>query len=449
MTREELQPRLSQTYQRPAWLDTLKAVLPATQLFAQPQAVPVEPKSAKAMHQLGRVRLQGGRQLAVLEIEVAESIDLVRNRVGLRSLVARIIDQAEYHGVLAVFISHEQDFRFTFAARESFFDDEGQIQRRETAARRFTYVLGPNESCRTAAERFSELAGKAHDATLEDVIAAFSVEKLNKEFFADFIRIFEKVAADIRKRHRWPEPVVQAEAQMLLNRLLFLYFVQRKGWLNRQRDYLVRNFREHYAAAPEGTSFYTQFLRPLFQRLSTEEAPPILPDHDVPFLNGGLFNDEYGDEQSDETAHRRSELRLGNETFHAVFEDLLERYNFTIYEDSPSHCEVAIDPEMLGRIFEAVVLQEEESQSGGKSLRHDTGSHYTPRPIVHYLSREALAAWLESQPPFVGRAFQPAGSGDFPVASASITSPVPSPQPHRAGKPGEPADRNVCPTSAR
>jgi adenine-specific DNA-methyltransferase len=267
MTREELQPRLNQTYQRPAWLDTLKAVLPATQLFAQPQAVPVEPKSAKAMHQLGRVRLQGGRQPAVLEIEVAESIDLVRNRAGLRSMVSRIIDQAEYHGVLAVFISHEQDFRFTFAARESFFDDEGQIQRRETAARRFTYVLGPNESCRTAAERFSELAGKAHDATLEDVIAAFSVEKLNKEFFADFIRNFEKVAADIRKRHRWPEPVVQAEAQMLLNRLLFLYFVQRKGWLNRQRDYLVRNFREHYAAAPEGTSFYTQFLRPLFQRL--------------------------------------------------------------------------------------------------------------------------------------------------------------------------------------
>ncbi len=105
MTRDQLQPRLSQTYQRDQWLETLKTVLPATQLFAQPQAVPVEPKSAKAMHQLGRVRLQGGRQLAVLEIEVAESIDLVRNRVGLRSLVARIIDQAEYHGVLAVFLS--------------------------------------------------------------------------------------------------------------------------------------------------------------------------------------------------------------------------------------------------------------------------------------------------------------------------------------------------------
>lgn len=355
MTRDELQPRLSQTYQRTAWLDTLKAVLPDTQLFANPQAVPVEPKSAKTMHQLGRAHLQGGRQLAVLEIEVAESIDLVRNRVGLRSLVARIIDQAEYHGVLAVFFSHEDDFRFTFAARESFFDDEGQLQRRETAARRFTYVLGPNESCRTAAERFSELASKAHDATLDDVIAAFSVEKLNKEFFQDFIRIFDRVAEDIRRRHRWSESVVQAEAQMLLNRLLFLYFVQRKGWLNRQRDYLVRNFRDHYTAAPKGTAFFTEFLRPLFQRLSTEEPPPILSDHDVPFLNGGLFNDEYGDEQSDETAHRRTELRLSNETFRAVFDDLLERYNFTIYEDSPSHYEVAIDPEMLGRSHLAVL----------------------------------------------------------------------------------------------
>jgi hypothetical protein len=400
MNREALQSILQQPFERARWLEMMRHVLPGTDIFATPQSIPVNSQTAQSVAQLGRVRLSGGRQLAVLEIEIGERIDLVRNRVGLRNLVARFIDQAEYQGVLAVFLSHESDFRFTFAARESAFDDAGNLVQSETAPRRYTYVLGPNESCRTAGERFSQLAAKAHDATLADVIEAFSVEKLNKEFFADFCRAFERVCADLQKHHRWPELLIKSEAQTLLNRLLFLYFVQRKGWLNRQRDYLVRNFREHFEKAPKGQTFIAEFLRPLFEHLSTEEPPILLPGHDLPFLNGGLFNDEYGEEQSEESRRRRSQLRLTNETCRYIFETLLEPYNFTIYEDSPTNYEVAIDPEMLGRIFEALVLQEEESGTGGKSLRHDTGSHYTPRPIVHYLSREALAGWLESQPPF-------------------------------------------------
>lgn len=106
-----------------------------------------------------------------------------------------------------------------------------------------------------------------------------------------------------------------------------------------------------------------------------------------------------------ERAHaRRADLVVANETFQFVFENLLEPYNFTIHEDSPRNQEVAIDPEMLGKIFEALVLQIEQSTTGGKSLRHDTGSHYTPRPIVHYLCVAALAGWLENQPPFAGKA---------------------------------------------
>jgi hypothetical protein len=402
MTRDALQSIFQQSYDRARWLDMMRKVLPGTELFASGQAIVVTSQTAQSVTQLGRVRLAGGRQLAALEIQVGERIDLVRNRVGLRNLVARFIDQAEYQGVLAVFLSHEADFRFTFAARESAFDDAGNLVQSETAPRRYTYVLGPNESCRTAAERFSHLSDKAYDATLADVIEAFSVEKLNKEFFADFCRAFERVCADLQKHHRWPELLIKSEAQTLLNRLLFLYFVQRKGWLNRQRDYLISNFRTHFQQAPKGQTFIAEFLRPLFEHLSTEEPPVLLPGHDLPFLNGGLFNDEYGEEQGEESRRRRSQLRISNETCRYIFDTLLEPYNFTIYEDSPSNYEVAIDPEMLGRIFEALVLQEEESGTGGKSLRHDTGSHYTPRPIVHYLSREALAGWLESQPPFVG-----------------------------------------------
>ena len=404
MTRDEIQSALRKPYDRTRWLDLLRHILPGTAIFASPQSIPTADTGVHSITHLGRVSLAGGKQLAVLEIRIGERIDLLRNRVGLRNLIARFIDQAEFHGVLGIFLTAESDYRFTFASRVSEFDTDGNLTRTETAPRRYTYILGPNEACRTAAERFTQLGGKAAAATLADVVEAFSVEKLNKEFFADFCRAFDRVSKDIRSHHpKWSEADVERQAQTLLDRLLFLCFVQRKGWLNRQRDYLFRHFRENHHAT-SGNTYVQKFLRPLFVKLSTEGAQADIPDHDLPFLNGGLFNDEYGDEQCDDATRRRADLVVANETFQFVFENLLEPYNFTIHEDSPRNQEVAIDPEMLGKIFEALVLQIEQSTTGGKSLRHDTGSHYTPRPIVHYLCVAALAGWLENQPPFAGKA---------------------------------------------
>ena len=403
MTRDEIQAVLRKEYDQQRWLQVLRTILPGMDVFGSPQTVPVSSPDAPRAVQLARIRLGDRKQLAVLEVRVSDRIDLLRNRVGLRNLVARFIDQAEYHGVLAVFLSPQNDFRFTFAARMAEFDEEGNLVRRETAPRRYTYVLGPNESCRTAADRFLHLSEKGLSATMEDVIEAFSVEKLNKEFFADFSAAFERVKSEIQKRNRWVEKTAKEEAQTLLNRLLFLYFVQRKGWLNRQRDYLFRNFTRFADEAQNKTTFLEGFLRPLFTKLSTEGAQANIPGHDLPFLNGGLFADEYGDEHHDETVRRHYELQVSNEVFRSVFDDLLERYNFTIQEDSLTHYEVAIDPEMLGQIFEELILTSEVSETAGKSKRHDTGSHYTRRPIVHYLCRDSLAAWLESQPPFAGK----------------------------------------------
>lgn len=403
MTRDQIQAVLRKEYDRQPWLQVLREILPGTDVFASPQAVSVSVPDAPQAVQLARVRLGDRKQLAVLEIKVSDRIDLLRNRVGLRNLVARFIDQAEYHGVLAVFLAPQSDFRFTFAARMAEFDDEGNLVRRETAPRRYTYVLGPNESCRTAAERFLHLSEKGLSATMQDVIDAFSVEKLNKEFFADFSAAFDRVKSEIEKRNKWKEKVAKEEAQTLLNRLLFLYFVQRKGWLNRKSDYLHSNFKRFEKDAASKTTFLDTFLRPLFTKLSTEGSQADIPGHDLPFLNGGLFADEYGDEQHDEVARRHHELQVSNGVFQSVFDDLLERYNFTIQEDSPTNYEVAIDPEMLGQIFEELILTSEQSETEGKSKRHDTGSHYTRRPIVHYLCRDSLAAWLESQPPFVSK----------------------------------------------
>ena len=398
LNKQQLQGFFTQPYQREAWLHTLHAVLPRTELFAMPHPLAVPETRVNSVLQLGRVRLGDDRHLGIVEATVDGNLDLARNRVGLRNVVTRFIDQAEYHGMLATFRGADSTaYRFTFTARESALDETGQLIKRETAPRRYTYLLGPTESCRTPAERFEVLALKGDGAQLSDVIDAFSVEKLNKEFFADFCKAFERLAGDIRKRNESisRDDAVQ-EAQTILNRMLFLCFIQRKGWLNRRRDFLHAAFREHSRKNPDGTTFYTQFLHKLFIKLSSEDAY-FETLGDLPFLNGGLFADELAS-QSPEML-RRIRMKIGNGVFEHVFNDLLLAYNFTVHEDSPLSVEVAVDPEMLGKVFESLVLQLEQSDTGGKTSRHDTGSYYTPRPIVHYLCREGLRGWLEQFPP--------------------------------------------------
>jgi hypothetical protein len=240
MTAAELQQRFKKQYVTADWLDTLRQILPQTEIFAKPQAVPAENARVESVLQLGKILLAGDRNLALLEVIVDESTDLPGNRAALRHLVARYIDQAEYHGVFATF--HQKtakDYRFTFAAREAALDDAGQLIRTETAPRRYTYLLGPNESCRTAAERFDLLARKGEDATLADIRAAFDKEPLTREFFKRFEVAIEAVKTDLEKHQSLPSAQAYSRAQLLLERLLFLYFVQNRGWLNQKRNYLL------------------------------------------------------------------------------------------------------------------------------------------------------------------------------------------------------------------
>ena len=87
---------------------------------------------------------------------------------------------------------------------------------------------------------------------------------------------------------------------------------------------------------------------------------------DVPFLNGGLF------EQSD--LDNRSGVTVPNGVIEPILSDLFNRFNFTVMESTPFDIEVAVDPEMLGKVFEELVTG-----------RHDTGSYYTPRPVVSFM----------------------------------------------------------------
>jgi hypothetical protein len=191
-------------------------------------------------------------------------------------------------------------------------------------------------------------------------------------------------------------------AKKLMGQIVFLYFLQRKGWLGvargqewgtGPRDFLRRLARRDYGAYE---NFFNDILEPLFyDTLATDrghEAWCKIFKCRIPFLNGGLF-EPLGDYD-----WRKIDIILPNKMFTnterndagdigtGVF-DVFDRYNFTVNEAEPLEKEVAIDPEMLGKVFENLIQE---------NLREGLGSYYTPREIVHYMCQEGLIGYLDA-----------------------------------------------------
>ena len=271
-------------------------------------------------------------------------------------------------------------------------------------ARRYTYLLGPGQACRTPADRLRQLATEA-DVSLDTLVKAFEVEVLSKEFFKEYKRHYllfcdELMGSNFKKSvFNGDEKAIRDFVKKLLGRLVFLYFVQKKGWLGASstayadgdQGFIMKLFQ----ASGANATFYPVWLSRLFFETLNEERTGDLftmPDGQkvcIPFLNGGLF---------DRDAHdaAKYQLTLPAGLFHQArhaddpagrgFLDFLDSYNFTVQEDSPDEHVVAVDPEMLGNIFENLL---EDNK--------DKGAFYTPKEIVHYMCRESLIEYLDTR----------------------------------------------------
>jgi len=221
---------------------------------------------------------------------------------------------------------------------------------------------------------------------------AFDKEPLTRDFFRRFDKALEAIKGDLEQYQNLSPTEAYTRSQLLLERLIFLYFLQNRGWLNQERHYLPAALDQH--ADPGSFSYYHEFLDKLFWTLSTAPGGPgRLPG--IPFLNGGLFDD---DEFRQPTVTRKTSppLNVRNRTMRYVFTELLEAFNFTVTEDTPLNQEVAVDPEMLGKVFESIVLHAEaaDPDAVAPDKRKATGSYYTPRIVVHFICREVLYQYL-------------------------------------------------------
>ena len=242
---------------------------------------------------------------------------------------------------------------------------------------------------RTAVQQIAAIYWE-HQATssVRDALAAaFDVEPVTKRFFAEYKRVFEHVERSVTGFAKGETEARRLFVQTLFNRLMFVYFLSRKGWLSfkQDKDYLNALFRD-YQADSQDRNFYFNRLRLLFfaglnnyrsEDLTAEpEAQRLIGN--VPFLNGGLFD------MTDEDG--RTNIVVPDECIAEVFEKLFDRFNFTVMESTPFDIEVAVDPEMLGKVFEELVTG-----------RNESGSYYTPRPVVSFMCREGLTGYLSAR----------------------------------------------------
>jgi adenine-specific DNA-methyltransferase len=386
MNQAYLKNILSAKFDFNIWKDLLEKIFPKVEIFTS--VAKITDSHVKDGGHVGNIRLDDGRSLAIFRFEVADNVQISRNRKSLRDIAAKYVDQDLIHGALVFYYSQGQDdYRLTFIAKQTYFNESGELVKKETAPKRYTFLLGKNEPCTTAASRLKELADKrTYDSIyLTDVTDAFSVERLNKEFFNGYKAQYKKFIDTLSdtKPHR-------DYVKKLLGRLVFLQFLQKKGWMGvpasnakwegGDKNYLSK-LVDNYA---NNNRLLSDVLEPLFFKTLNEKRNGDIADGKlgenikIPYLNGGLFDKDRIDE-------------LDIDFPYSYFKDLMDffsQYNFTIDENDPDDSEVGIDPEMLGHIFENLL---EDNK--------DKGAFYTPKEIVQYMCRQSVIQYLKTHEP--------------------------------------------------
>ena len=393
-TVEELRRVFQSPFNRDTWKVILHNLFGATQLRTQGEPIPDCGESEKGYY-MGAIDTSDAYRIGLFYYEITNA-SVAHKKVGLRNLVRKFINQnwGEFDAAIVVF-NDKKEWRLSFVC---------DIKDVATAPRRFTFVFGEHDNFyRTPIERFTNL--QRQERSFKNIREAFSVEALSDDFFnryrelyADFVQYITGKRY-VKQGSKWKEQkIADANDQLastfdndeklvrdyikkMFGRIVFLYFLQRKGWLNGNRNYM----HDLFANSDKKGDFLDGVLEPLFfEVLNTDkpfriEAAQALPGSDnIPYLNGGLFERDEVDPKL---------CKFPAEFFEKLF-DFLDSYNFTIDENEADDAEVGIDPEMLGRIFENLL---EDNK--------DKGAYYTPKEIVAYMCRESIIAYLKNSLP--------------------------------------------------
>lgn len=379
------------------WQMLLQDYFHADKVRVSPEVLDEDAEDRKGYF-LGSMTTQDNYELGFFYYEMEDG-SVLRRKVGLRNLIRPYLGYG-FDAALAVF-NDGTNWRLSLIC---------DLKEDATSTKRFTYVFGDEKAYyKTPILRFESLRTKANEFL--EIKKAFSVEALSDDFFdeyrkqyAEFVK-FLTGKEYVKKGNKWVEQetgepdaqyfisfkkddkLVRDYIKKMMGRIVFLYFLQSKGWLAGNLHYMHDLF---YDASEEVKGdFLDKVLEPMFFGLlntrpeDRSSAPLVngvgvkyIPNADeIPYLNGGLFQQEKIDEVE-------SVFPAG--MFQSLF-DFFDSYNFTIDENDPNDAEVGVDPEMLGKIFENLL---EDNK--------DKGAFYTPKEIVRYMCQESLTAYLQT-----------------------------------------------------
>ncbi|MHA1775664.1 MAG: Eco57I restriction-modification methylase domain-containing protein, partial [Promethearchaeota archaeon] len=332
------------------------------------------------------VRLKSEKLLRGLERNI---INKLNNEYPYNLVIFSNIDDSEWDFVNVKLVSQEDDENKDPVKRK--FVRRIKIEKTErlhTAAERITKLLIEDESISTIGLQ------EIHDE-------AFDVEKVTEKFFSGvvrarqiiekgFIHIFKDLNEKLSKQtddREWAHNFTM----QFLSRIMFFYFIQKKRWLGDNPEFLKCYWEAYRKSGRPKNTFVSEWLPVLFfESLNKRYSHPFWIPKDLdailqnaPFLNGGLFTRNDWDDQYP--------IEINDRDFKEIL-DFFQRFNFTIAEDSPIDQEVAVDPEMIGKVYESLVNVSEEIDTQGEA-----GIFYTPRTEITLMCSVALVDRLSNE----------------------------------------------------
>lgn len=474
-TIRKIETILTSQYDVSNYTDFIREIFPAVQIVA-PDRFHKEytnfSSHIEGYAHVGNYTDPDGKTMIIFAVQLKKESYVENSRSTQRSYAKKLMEAGNADAAIVAFYTEgDPKWRLSFVRLDYEIKFEnGKLNTTEnmTPAKRYSYLVGQDEPCHTAITRFRRFIvddPNAAQPTLDDLEEAFSVEKVTEEFFNLYCEKFHQLRESLEAN---PDFIIEAEqhnftsaqfAKKLMGQIVFLYFLQKKGWLGvsawpkemnakeyknafyargaKSRELIPRVYvqvaEDKYklsgraldelsdadetvlASCVKGNAwgtgsktfmrtlfdfsqrkqanFFDDFLEPLFYNAlnvnrGEQGYAPALHCR-IPFLSGGLFEpiDGYDWEHNDFAIPNSvfsNKDEKGDRDADGIL-DIFDRYNFTMSEDEPLEREVAIDPEMLGKVFENLLEVKD---------RKSKGAFYTPREIVHYMCQESLISYL-------------------------------------------------------
>ena len=366
----------------------------------------------KSFYRIAKYEDDSGKKIDILIVKLKKETSLERARSMQRNFIAWYLKGSRGYykdAALVAFVSPDNDdWRFSFVKIQYLFK-ESKTAEMLSSALRYSFLVGKNEISYTAQSQLIPfLLDDKNKTTLKMLEQAFSVEKVSDKFFQDYNELYKKAMKEFENNNVFKiileqnsNLTVDLFVRKLLGQIVFMYFLQKKGWLgikidepgwkNGNRKFLRWAFED---CKKKNKNYFDRFLQPLFYAGFNKKEELFQYDEfqfKIPFLNGGLFEELFHWESAfiNPTNTLFSNDKIDKEgNIGTGILDIFDRYNFTIDENTRLEKEIAVDPEMLGKVFENLLPE---------NLRKGKGTYYTPREIVAYMTKESLINYLNTK----------------------------------------------------